>query len=72
MRPLRSTFKHKPKKRVVSRSFRVPPAIDKMLDKAAAEKGWTKSHLIREILTNWGTYKQKLAAVKAETPEIPE
>lgn len=55
-----STFKRKPRKRVVSRSFRIPPQVDKALDAEAARKGWTKSFLIREILTNWLTYQRAM------------
>ncbi len=40
----------KPKKREVSRSFRIPPAVDRALASEAKQKGWTKSFLIREIL----------------------
>lgn len=61
---LKSNFKRAPKKRVVSRSFRVPPAVDKELDRAAKAKGWTKSFLIREILRGWFNYRvaEKVAA----------
>lgn len=58
MRPLRSTFKRRPKRRVVSRSFRIPPDVDRALEKAAREKRWSKSFLIREILTSWLTYQK--------------
>lgn len=54
----------KPKKRVVSRSFRCPPAVDRMLDKEAAAKGWTKSFLIRDILVGW--YNFRVAKEKIE------
>jgi hypothetical protein len=64
LRPVRSTFKRKPKKRVVSRSFRIPPAVDRELDKAAQAKGWSKSFLIREILVRWLTYEQAKARVE--------
>lgn len=56
LRPIRSTFKRRPRKRVVSRSFRIPPDVDRELDKAARAKRWTKSFLIREILTQWLTF----------------
>lgn len=55
---LRSTFKRRPKKRVVSRSFRVPPDIDKALEAEATKKDWTKSFLIRDILVKWVRYQQ--------------
>lgn len=55
-----STFKRKPRKRVVSRSFRIPPQVDRALDAEAERKGWTKSFLIREILTNWLTYRRAM------------
>jgi hypothetical protein len=45
---------------VVSRSFRVPPDVDKMLDKEAARRGWTKSFLIKEIIFNWFVYHKAL------------
>ncbi len=51
-------FKRKPKRRVVSRSFRIPPDVDKALDQAAAEKSWTKSFLIRDILISWLTFRK--------------
>lgn len=51
-------FKRKPKKRVVSRSFRIPPDVDRELDLAAREKRWTKSFLIRDILVGWITFRK--------------
>jgi hypothetical protein len=59
-RPISSTHKRTPRKRVVSRSFRVPPDVDKMLDKEAARRGWTKSFLIKEIIFNWFVYHKAL------------
>jgi len=61
---LKSNFKRAPKKRVVSRSFRVPPAVDKELDRFAKARGWTKSFLIRDILVSWCNYRraEKVAA----------
>lgn len=50
---LHSTFKRKPRKKEVSRSFRVPPEVDKALDREARRKGWSKSLLIRDILRGW-------------------
>jgi predicted transcriptional regulator len=64
LRPVRSTFKRRPRKRVVSRSFRVPPDVDRELDRAAKEKRWSKSFLIREILQQWLTYQQAEGKVK--------
>jgi hypothetical protein len=55
---LRSTFKRRPKKRVVSRSFRVPPDVDRELELAAREKRWTKSFLIRDILCGWLAFRK--------------
>jgi hypothetical protein len=55
---LRSTFKRRPKKRVVSRSFRVPPDVDRELELAAREKRWTKSFLIRDILVGWLEFRK--------------
>lgn len=64
LRPVRSTFKRRPRKRVVSRSFRVPPDVDRELDRAAKEKRWSKSFLIREILTSWLTFRKAEGKVK--------
>lgn len=64
LRPVRSTFKRRPRKRVVSRSFRVPPDVDRELDQAAKEKRWSKSFLIREILTSWLTFRKAEGKVK--------
>jgi hypothetical protein len=64
LHPVRSTFKRKPKKRVVSRSFRVPPDVDRALELEARRKRWSKSFLIREILTSWLTYQQAEGKVK--------
>jgi hypothetical protein len=62
--PLHSTFKRKPKRRVVSRSFRIPPAVDRALDAEARKKGWTKSFLIREILSGWLVFQQAKGKVE--------
>ena len=51
-------FKRRPKKRVVSRSFRIPPDVDRELDKLAQRKGWTKSFLIREILVGYVSFQR--------------
>lgn len=64
LRPIKSTFKRKPKKRVVSRSFRVPPDIDKALDRIARSKGWSKSLLIRDVLVSFVTYQKAGEKVK--------
>lgn len=64
LRPVRSTFKRKPRKRVVSRSFRVPPDVDKALDAEARRKQWTKSFLIRDILVSWLTFQKVGGKVK--------
>jgi flagellar basal body-associated protein FliL len=64
LRPIRSTFKRKPKKRVVSRSFRIPPDVDKELERAAKEKRWSKSFLIRDILVSWLTFQKAEGKVK--------
>lgn len=50
---LHSTFKRKPKKRIAARSVRLPPEVDKALDREARKKGWSKSLLIRDILRGW-------------------
>jgi hypothetical protein len=57
LRPLRSTRKRRPRKREVSRSFRIPPDVDRELATAAREKRWSKSFLIRDILVGWLTYR---------------
>ena len=59
------TFKRRPKKRVVSRSFRVPPALDRALDEEARKRDWSKSSLIKDSLTSWLTYH------RAKKPEWP-
>lgn len=64
LRPIKSTFKRRPKKRVVSRSFRIPPDVDKALDAEAARKQWTKSFLIRDIIVSWLTYQKAEGRVK--------
>lgn len=64
LRPVRSTFKRRPRKRVVSRSFRVPPDVDKALEAEARRKRWSKSFLIREILQQWLTYQQAEGKIK--------
>lgn len=58
LRPIRSTFKRRPRKRVVSRSFRIPPDVDKALEAIAREKGWSKSFLIRDVLISYVRYQQ--------------
>jgi predicted DNA-binding protein len=63
---LHSTFKRKPKKRVAARSVRIPPEVDKALDKEARRKGWSKSLLIRDILIGWLQF-QKASAIHKET-----
>jgi hypothetical protein len=55
---LHSTFKRKPRKRVVSRSFRLSPKEDDALGKEARRKGCSKSHLIRDILKSWLVFHQ--------------
>ena len=70
IRPLRAHFRRKIKKREVSRSFRVPPEVDRMLGYHARRKQWTKSFLIRDILVSWCTYHK--AKEKLETSsEVP-
>ncbi len=56
-RPLKSTFRRSPKKRVVSRSFRIPPEVDRMLSVEARKKDWTKSFLIKDILVGWYNFR---------------
>lgn len=62
--PLHSTFKRRPRKRVVSRSFRIPPAVDRALDAEARKKNWSKSFLIREILQNWFSFHAAKAKIE--------
>lgn len=64
LRPIRSTFKRRPRKRVVSRSFRVPPDVDKALDAEAKRLHWSKSFLIRDILVSWLRFRQAEGKVK--------
>ena len=54
-------FPRKPKKRAVSRSFRVPPAVDRALDQEARKQNRSKSWLIVEIITAWFTYRKAKA-----------
>ena len=67
LRPLRSTRKRKPKRREVSRSFRIPPDVDRELEKAAREKRWSKSFLIRDILCGWLSYRNADTMHKGDT-----
>jgi flagellar basal body-associated protein FliL len=60
------TFKRKPKKRVLARSVRIPPEVDKALDKEARRKGWSKSLLIRDILISWLKFQQASEIHKGE------
>jgi flagellar basal body-associated protein FliL len=55
---LHHTFKRRPKKRVLARSVRIPPEVDKALEKEARRKGWSKSLLIRDILISWLTFQK--------------
>ena len=73
LRPLRSTRKRRPKRREVSRSFRIPPDVDRELEKAAREKRWSKSFLIRDILVGWLTFrraKEQTAEARRATDEM--
>jgi predicted DNA-binding protein len=73
MRPLKATYirkTRKNKREVVSRSFRIPPQVDKLLAAEAKKKGWTKSFLIRDVLFAWYTYQK--AAEKVEGIEAPK
>lgn len=76
MRPLKATYIRKPRKNkreVVSRSFRIPPQVDKLLAAEAKRKGWTKSFLIRDILFSWYTYQNVAEKVKGvEAPKNSE
>lgn len=62
--PIRSTFKRKPRRRVVSRSFRIPPDVDRDLDVIAKEKSWTKSFLIRDIIVSYIGFHRAKARVE--------
>ena len=57
-------FVRRPRKRVVSRSFRVPPDIDAMLGVEARKRDWSKSFLIRDILISWCRYQRAEQKVK--------
>ena len=71
-RPLKSTFRRKPKKRmVVSRSFRIPPEVDRMLEAEARKKDWTKSFLIKDILVSWAIYRKARDKVEDVSQEVP-
>jgi len=72
-RPLKSTFRRKPKKRmVVSRSFRIPPEIDRMLEVEARKKDWTKSFLIKDILHSWYVYRRARDKVEDVAKAVEE
>ena len=55
---LAATFQRKPKKRSISRSFRIPPDVDAALEKEARKRRWTKTFLIRDILVGWLNFHQ--------------
>jgi hypothetical protein len=65
-------FKRRPKKRVVSRSFRIPPDVDRELDAAARQKRWSKSFLIRDILVGWLTYRKAMKVHEANLPTVTQ
>ncbi len=72
LRPITATRKpRRPKKREVSRSFRIPPDVDQALNRAAAAKRWSKSFLIRDILVGWLTYQRQLEKVEGPV-ELPQ
>lgn len=64
LRSIRSTFKRKPRKRVVSRSFRISPEFDKALGAIARSRGWSKSLLIRDILVGYVNFHKAEGKVK--------
>jgi hypothetical protein len=73
LQPITATRRIKrPKKREVSRSFRIPPDVDRALDQAAAAKRWSKSFLIRDILVGWLTYHRQLKKVEGAVELPPE
>jgi len=72
LRPINSRFKRKVGKRVVSRSFRVPPEMDRMLDAEAKRRGWTKSFLIKDIIHSWFTYQKATRQVEHAAPTAGE
>lgn len=45
--------KRQPKRRERMRSFRIPIALDRQLAAAARERGFSRSLLLREIVTSW-------------------
>jgi hypothetical protein len=45
--------KRQPKRRERMRSFRIPVALDRQLAAAARERGFSRSMLLREIVTGW-------------------
>ena len=55
-----ATNKRRPKKRTVSRSFRLPPDIDRALGAEARRRQWSKSFLIRDILVAHVTYQRTM------------
>ena len=45
--------KRQPKRRERMRSFRIPLALDRQLAAAARQRGFSRSLLLREIVTGW-------------------
>jgi hypothetical protein len=64
MKSIASTFKRKPKKRKVARSFRCPPDLDRMLHNEAVKRGWSKTFLIEDILRGWCTYQKAKSRIE--------
>ena len=57
--------------RPVSRSFRIPADVDRALEAEARRKRWTKSTLIREILTSWLVFRDA-DALHRQVPKVDD
>ena len=49
--------KRQPRRREVMRSFRIPIALDRQLATAARKRGFSRSLLLRDIVTGWLTFE---------------
>ena len=68
--PVRTEFQRKPSRRLVPRSFRIPPQLDRSLGAAARKAGKTKSALIKDILVGWVEFQQARARVDLDNIEL--
>jgi hypothetical protein len=57
-------------RRSVSRSFRIPAKVDKLLQKEAGKRDISKSRLIHDVLVSW--YNFNVASEKIDGAVAPE